>query len=262
MGQRMSLPQILAAARATDGGLIATIPEDWMQGRTSYGGLSSALALEAARKLGDGLPPLRSATINFVGPLAGEVTVRAKILRRGRNATWASAEVSGEGGAGLTATFVFMGPVESSLHLNQAPPPAGLIAPEDALPLRAPQAPGFTQHFERRYALPRGDEAKPEIAWWVRLIDRADIDPMVAMLVIADALPPAVMPLMSRWLPVSSMTWLVNLLTPEPVTRDGWWLLRAAASYAENGCSSQDMAIWNADGAPIAAGMQSVAVFG
>ncbi len=70
------------------------------------------------------------------------------------------------------------------------------------------------------------------------------------------------MPLMGTWVPVSSMTWLINLLTPTPHSRDGWWLLRAAGTYAENGCSSQDMAIWNADGHAIAAGMQSIALFG
>ncbi len=84
----MSLPAILAAARPTATGLVATITEEWMQGRTSYGGLSSALALEAARKVAPDLPPLRSATINFVGPLAGEVEVTTRTLRRGRNATW------------------------------------------------------------------------------------------------------------------------------------------------------------------------------
>ncbi len=121
----MSLPAILAAARPTATGLLATIPEEWMQGRTSYGGLSSALALEAARTAADDLPPLRSATINFVGPLAGEVEVVTRVLRRGRNATWVSAEVTSEAGVGLTATFVFMGPVESSIHLHDAPPPVG-----------------------------------------------------------------------------------------------------------------------------------------
>ena len=110
----MSLPQILAAARPIDGGFAATIPADWMQGRTSYGGLSAALALVAAQQLVDDLPPLRSATVNFVGPLAGEVEVRAKLLRRGRNASWISAEVVNEAGVGLTATFVFMGAVEAS----------------------------------------------------------------------------------------------------------------------------------------------------
>jgi hypothetical protein len=57
------------------------------------------------------------------------------------------------------------------------------------------------------------------------------------------------------------MTWLCNLLTPTPTTRDGWWLLRAVSEYAANGCSSQTMAIWNADGEPIATQMQSVAIF-
>jgi acyl-CoA thioesterase len=263
MRERMTFTEILAAAETTTDDLRAAIPENWMQGRTSYGGLSSALALVAAMRLdGEGLPPLRSATINFVGPLAGEVVASARVLRKGRNATWISAEVSGDAGVGLTATFVFMGPVESKLHLNEATPPAGLIAVDEALPLNPHGNPGFTQHFERRYALAKPDEARPEIAWWVRLREADGLEPMVALLLTADALPPGVMPLMGGWSPVSSMTWLVNLLTPAPVTRDGWWLLRAAGSYAENGCSSQDMAIWNADGAPIASGMQSVAIFG
>lgn len=258
----MSLPAILAAAIPLEDGIRAEIPEGWMQGRTSYGGLSSALALVAAQRLAADLPPLRSATINFVGPLAGVVEARGRILRQGRNATWITVEVVGESGVGLTATFVFMGPVPSILHLNDARPPATLIPIDDAQPVKMAAAPGFTRHFERRYALPKPTSPSPEIAWWARLSDREGLDPMVALVAIADALPPGVMPMMKQWFPVSSMTWLINLLTPAPVTRDGWYLLRAGGSYAENGCSSQDMAVWNADGAPIAAGMQSVAIFG
>jgi acyl-CoA thioesterase len=121
--------------------------------------------------------------------------------------------------------------------------------------------PSFAHHFDRRFALPRQTTPLPEINWWVRLRDNAGLDPMVSLLLCADGLPPGVMPIL-RTGPLSSMTWLINLLTPAPDSRDGWWLLRAAGNYAENGCSSQDMAIWNADGAPIAAGMQSVAIFG
>ena len=58
------------------------------------------------------------------------------------------------------------------------------------------------------------------------------------------------------------MHWQINLLTPAPFTRDGWYLLRSVGDYAEQGCSSQRMAIWNTDGAPVLAGMQSVALFG
>ena len=59
-----------------------------------------------------------------------------------------------------------------------------------------------------------------------------------------------------------TMQWQANLLTPAPRTREGWWLLRSTGDYAEQGCSSQRMAIWSADGEPMMAGMQSVAVFG
>jgi len=259
----MSLPAILAAAKASADGFTAAIPPEWMQGRTSYGGLSTALALVAAMRAGgEGLPPLRSATVNFVGPLAGEVAVRARVLRQGRNATWVSAEVESAAGVGLAATFVFMGPVESTLHLHDAPPPAGMIAPEEARPLPEGMGPGFIANFDRRFAVPQSAERVPEICWWIRLRDAAGLDPMVALVLCADALPPGVLPLLGRGTAVSSMTWIINLLSPAPATRDGWWLVRAAGSYAENGCSSQDMAIWNADGLAVAAGMQSVALFG
>ena len=258
----MSLSAILAAARPIDGGFTLAIPDDWMQGRTSYGGLSSALALTAAQGLAGDFPPLRSAQVSFVGPLAGEVSVTARLLRRGRNASWVTAEVTSAAGVGLVATFVFMGPIESALHLNDLSPPAAMIPVDDAVALPENAGPGFTRHFERRWGLPRSPEPRAELLWWVRLKDRAGLDPMVELMMIADALPPGVMPLLGKWSPVSSMTWLVNLLTPAPTTREGWFLLRAAGNYAESGCSSQDMAIWNADGAPIAAGMQAIALFG
>ena len=259
----MSLPQTLAAARPIDGGFAATIPDSWMQGRTSYGGFSAALALTAAQRLAGDLPPLRSAQVSFVGPLAGEVEVRARFLRRGRNASWVSAEVTSAAGVGLTATFVFMGPVEAStLHLHNVPAPAAMIAPEDALSLPEGRGPSFGAHFDRGFAVPRTAAKLPELNWWIRLRDADGLDPMTALLLIADALPPGVMPLMEARSPVSSMTWLINLLTPLPQTRDGWFLLRAAGNYAEQGCSSQDMAIWNADGQAVAVGMQSIAIFG
>ena len=84
---------------------------------------------------------------------------------------------------------------------------------------------------------------------------------MVALILLADALPPGVMPLTGP-APISSMTWLINLLTPLPQTSEGWYLLQARGNYAEKGCSSQDMAIWNTAGEAVAVGMQSIAVFG
>lgn len=260
----MNFAQVLAGAAPIAGGLSAFVPEEWHQGRTAYGGFSAALALHAAKQAtGEGLPPLRSATINFVGPLYGDVEARARVLRRGRNATWVDAEITRDGEVGMTACFVFMGAVDSALHLNDCPPPSGLIAPDRAQVFPADRhAPACRrENYEVRFALPRG-EKRPELCWWVRLNERGGLDPMVEMILVADALPPGVLPLLSPGVPVSSMTWLANLLSPAPVTQDGWWLMRSSGDYSERGCSSQRMAIWNTDGTPIMAGMQSVALFG
>lgn len=264
----MSLPALLAMAEPLEHGFRLAIPEDWHQGRTAYGGFSAALALSAAlRAGGEGLPPLRSAQVSFVGPLCGAVEARARVLRRGKNATWMAAEISraSDSGSevGLTSSFVFMGPVESELHLNDRPAPTGLIPVEEAQPFAMKHSPAFLRnHFEVRFALPKGGDKRPELCWWVRVREREGLDAMTGVLLIADALPPGVLPLLHPGVPVSSMTWLVNLLTPAPATRDGWWLLRSTGDYAEKGCSSQRMEIWNADGEPVVAGMQSVAVFG
>jgi hypothetical protein len=260
----MSFAALLAEAAALSDGFAARIPEDWHQGRTAYGGCSASLALAVAMRMGGGdLPPLRSAQVSFVGPLYEAVEVRARLLRRGRNATWIGAEITRAGEVGLTASFVFMGPVGSALHLKERPAPDRLVAPEDAQSFAMRNSPAFLRyHFDVRFALPRSAGKRPELCWWVRLKDRAGLDPLGQLVLIADALPPGVLPLLPPRTPVSSMTWQCNPLTPTPATRDGWWLLRSTGDYAEAGCSSQHMEIWNADGEPMMAGMQSVAIFG
>lgn len=164
----------------------------------------------------------------------------------------------------MLASFVFMGAVASALHRNQLPVPAGLIPPREAREYGThPLMPVFLrQHFEVRFALPRPAVKRPEFCAWARLKHRAGLDAMSEIVLIADALPPGGMPLLNPATPVSSMTWQINLLTAAPATHVGWWLLRSRGDYAENGCSSQVMDIWNAAGEPIASGMQAVALFG
>ena len=257
----LSLAALLAGAERTEHGLAIEEPAGWMQGRTAYGGLSAALAHEAARRLSPDLPPLGSAQVSFVGPLAGRIEARAEPLRRGRSTAFVQVDVTGEAGLGLRAMLVFTAARESALAFSHAPAPDA-PAPEEAAPAnRVPPANFFTGNFEFRHALPPSDEKTPHFLRWVRLAERAGLDPTTELLACADALPPAAMAMMTAPGPVSSVTWLVNLLQPRPRTRDGWWLLQARAEHARDGASSQSMAVWSADGAPAAAGLQSVAVF-
>ena len=58
-----------------------TIPEDWRQGRTTYGGLSAALCVAGALRAVPGLPALRAAQFVFVGPPTGGLRISATVLR-------------------------------------------------------------------------------------------------------------------------------------------------------------------------------------
>ncbi len=256
-----ALRDILSAATPVEGGFRAIIPADWLQGRTAYGGLSSALALYAAQAIEPDLPPLRSAQISFIGPLSGDVTVTATKLRRGRNAAFIQADIASEAGLGFRATFVFMADQPSRVDFTgrmqgQHRPPS-----PDTRVYTGPEG-FFISNFN---FLDLRAEAKGEAEWlrWARLREHDGLDPMVHLIAVADALPPAAFKLLGKEpVPVSSLTWIVNLLTPTPATDDGWWLLSAVSDHAAHGCSSQVMTMWNAAGEPVAQGMQSVAIFG
>lgn len=255
-----SLAQIIAGADRADGRLRVEVPATWMQGRTAYGGLTAALALQNALEAEPDLPPLRSAQIAFVGPLAGTLEVRTETLRRGRLASFVQADVYSAAGLGLRATFLFMNSFQSTVDFNEGSAPP-VPTPEEAAPAMRRNGNFFTGNFEYRHALPMTERRTPAFLRWARLEERSGLHPMVEIMAMGDALPPAAMPLFDKPGPVSSLTWIVNLLTDKPATRDGWWLLSSSSEYARHGCSSQTMQIWNADGEPVASGMQSVALF-
>jgi acyl-CoA thioesterase len=248
----MSLPVVVA-----DGdGFRATIGDEWLQGRTAYGGASAAVALIAAKRVFPDLPPLRSAQIAFVGPLAGDIRVTPALLRRGKNSAFVACDVIGSDGVGLRALFLFMASRESAIAYEELPAPEAANPDDNPVdPVKLPQ--GFLTNFD----LSHWDNRAAGFTRWARLRERAGLDPEVELISIADALPPAAMALAKAWGPISTTTWQLNLVTDAPVTRDGWWLLGADTLHAGHGSSSQNMTIWNRDGAAVATATQSVALF-
>ncbi len=254
------LARILAGAVRTDTGFVSSVPTDWMQGRTAYGGLSAAMALQAALEIEPDLPPLRSAQVAFIGPLAGDVSVTASKLRRGRNAAFLQSDVTSEAGLGLRATFVFMAPLPSTIAHDAAQRAPVAPPPPDAELYTGPD-----EFFTGNFNFLDQKQATGPAEWlrWARLRDHNDLHPFVELMAIGDALPPAAFKLLEeKRTPLSSLNWQINFQTAEPATTDGWWLLHANADTAHHGYSTQRMSIWNAAGEPVAEAMQGVAIFG
>ncbi|GHA88971.1 acyl-CoA thioesterase [Algimonas arctica] len=247
-----------AATRSPD------LPESWKQGRTAYGGLSAALLLARARGDHSDLPPLRSALVNFTGPVTSSPEITTEVLRQGRNVTTIYARADVEGRAVCTATFSFGAARDS--HLSVDCPATHTPHPDACAPYTEDGSafvPPFLRNFETRLiegTRPMEGGTKGYLRMWARHSDPASRDGEISLLCLADILPPATFPIMKKMGPVSSMTWICNFLS-EPKTQDGWYMIEAELTAARDGYSSQVMRIWNTDGDIIVDGMQSIAVF-
>lgn len=277
---QVSLADVLKAARCKPGLLSTDVPVGWMQGRTAYGGFSTALAYEAARSLTDAMRPLRGVQVAFIAPVTGRVEARAHIERQGRNAVWVRSELRSADQLVLSARFVFMAPIASTASFSGMAVPQGIAPLAMAEPMAENEGPAFLNNFEIRHALPpvrgvtTGDGTTSNeatggaanggsVSRWMRLKgDVAALDPFTHILTMADSLPPAARSLISPGAPVSSMVWQTGFLHTKPATHDGWWLLRSAADHARDGCSTQSMQLWNSDGVAMASGSAVIALFG
>lgn len=260
-----SFSELLASIAPDSDGSSVTVSDNWLQGRTVYGGLAGALCVEGARRYLEDLPPLRSAQFAFVGPATGRLHIRPTLLRRGKSTAFIGVDLIGEAGLATRATLCFGAARASSL--DHPAPPAGKIPPPMACEdffRHAPAELGFAQHFDGRLAqgaMPFSRVGEPDVTLWLRHRDDSLKPSMVALLALADAPPPASFVLFEKPAPISTMTWSLDVLTDDLATDDGWWLVRTAADHIANGYSGQTMGIWNARGAPVLAARQNVAVF-
>ena len=225
------------------------------------------------------MPPLRSAVISFVGAAGGAVDVDASVLRKGKAVAFVTSALLAEskkGGKGTatSGTFLFgAARLQSSIDARLVQPPPLLPGPDSCGSLfgGAWAPPVFTQHFEARLAagaLPGTGAPKADLLVWVRHAGADEqsggVDSVaaeVAMLALADMLPPAACSLFPHEAPVSSATWHLNMLstTPNPYP-GGWWLLRTRCEHAQHGYSSQDMEVWGRNGCAVV-GRQCVAIY-
>jgi acyl-CoA thioesterase len=245
----------------------AHISADWQQGRTTFGGMTAALCVAAAERLIPDLPPLRSAQFTFIGPAGGDVEIRPRLLRRGKSSVFVSVDLHSEQGLGTHAVLSF-GAARESLYRYQSLPLPVVPAPGTTAAFFRSGKPTFTQHFEAFVAGGHrlvSSAATPELMLWLRHRDPKAMTTLPGVIALGDTLPAAVYTMLSAAVPVSSVTWSIELIEPQAAMRspaDGWYLLRSAGEDVREGYSVQNMSLWSQDGTLITLARQTVAVFG
>ena len=257
-----SLSELLSSFDVKQG---LVLPDSWRQGRTAYGGIITALGVMAAVQAYPGqMPPLRSVQVSFIGPAIGLLTFTPLLLREGKSVVTVGVDVHAEGVLAARLTLVFGRARDSAIaHDFCEQPPVGnpLACPEFKMS-EVPFAPAFTRNFQMRPAggaLPVSGAVHPELLIWMRHVDATGVDPAIALVAMADALPPAAFTSFTAPAPISSINWSFDLL--EPVPAGEWFLLRSFSEHARDGYSSQDMHVWNEQGQLLMRGRQNVAVF-
>jgi len=263
MSESPTLHQAIEAFVPAATGLSGPAPESWAQGRTLYDGMTAALAWAATVRSQPDLPPLRSAQIAFVGPAAGELTITPTLVRRGRSAAFVRTSVSGEAGAAAECLFSCGAPRDSRVKHRSAIAPA-VLAPADCAPL-FPGSPGpsFARNFEILLAAgsrPFSGDGEPSFTCWTRFTRPQGVEPLTALLALADALPPAAMVSFPEFGIISSMTWSIEV-DALPDSADAWFLQQATAEDTVDGYSRQAMTLWDQAGRRLFAARQTVAIF-
>ena len=241
--------------------------EGWTQGRSAYGGLSSALAVTAMRKLLPSPRPLRSLMVSFIAPIpAGEVQVQARIQRQGKNVSQLSADLITGGDTALQAMGVFGNP-RPALHVPAAVR-KDLPPKESDLPLSAEtrRLPSFLQYFDGYWldgAVPFSGNKDPKLAVWLRHKAPLARFPDERIISMADMPPPAILSYFTKPpVPASSVTWCLEFVVPPERVEDEWLYLEYVAEAAADGYSQQTGRIYDESGRLCLLSSQCMVYFG
>ena len=261
----MEFSELMHSIRRDRAAWTVSVGDDWLQGRTIYGGLAGAICLEATQREFTDLPPLRSAQFAFIGPATGQLHITATTLRRGKSTVFIGTELHGDDGLATRATFCF-GAARNSTLSYSAHDRQPTQAPETYPPFfeQAPPFLRFLQHIDGRQAggnFPFSGGKDPTMTLWLRHRDPGLKPSLVSLLALADAPPPAALAMVKQVGPISTMTWSIDVLTDTIETDNGWWMIHSTADTAAGGYSSQSMTVWNTSGKPVMTNRQNVAMF-
>ena len=264
----------LAAQRRIEGGRVhLPVSEDWLQGRTCYGGLVATLAALAMRDVAGATWPagvgLRSLHTCFVGPVQpGEVQVDVQVLRQGRHVCHVQAQVRQGEAVAASLMGMYADDRASVLAPRRPQRPPAVREAEDlpAPPARPAGAPAFLQHFDMRWA--EGAPPFTGSSGWTSSIhmrlqpeEAESLLPELQSLLLGDLPATPVIAQLRQPAPNSSVTWALELRPVADAPAGGWWRSDNESVMVEHGYVNHASRLWAPDGSLAAFGSQVVAVF-
>lgn len=252
----------------------SVIEPGWGQGRATFGGLIGALLVARMRgELHDENVPLRTVTTFLLAPVTpGPVEVVARVLRRGSSVSVLEARLEQDGVLAATAQAAFGVarassidvPAETRVERPRFAPPSELSA-IDVDPRVAPEFFQQVSVIPAVGSLPFSGAAAPDFGGWMRFRQPL-IEPAVEhVIALIDIWPPAMTPMLPGPMPVSTLSWTVDLLATDVAASfagDGFWQYSVHTDACSDGYGHCEAVVWDSSGRAVAISRQTVSVFG
>lgn len=245
-----------------------SVPNDWMQGRTVYGGLVAAMTLTSMRGLVPGERKIRSLVFSFVGPLTSDpFRIDSRILRSGKSVTTIESKVIQNDAVCTAAIGSFGGDRNSQVRVDPASR-MEMPAPEQSLelPYIDGLTPAFTRHFDYRWAigeLPFTGKGGDELGGWINFRETTDCLTEEWLIALADAWPTPVLSMLKEPAAASTLTWALQFIHLDRLTcsPNDWWAYHCHVETAERGYAHERGTVWDPEGRLAVYSHQTTTVF-
>lgn len=247
------------------------LPAGWLQGRTIFGGLTTAMMLYKARQLVN-QPDKRllSCSVIFVGPVQEDqpAKVSVELLREGKSVTNIEARTWQNDQVQSILQASYGSPRDSELNVDQTRSAPDYPAPEHLMKLPYhPLMPQCYQNFdlvwaEGKYPCSRAEQ--PDFGGWFRYAaDRFESGTMdeARFLALLDIWPAGIFPVLHRPAPGSTISWYVTLLAPIEYDLLDWFKYKVFTDHAAHGYVTEYAHIWDKHDRLVAIYRQTVAIF-
>ncbi len=263
----MIYSDLLAGLQRTDAGWSIALGDDWLQGRTAFGGLQSSMCVRALRDLVPPHLPPRPLQTPFIAPgPAGTVHLRAQVLRTGGSTVHAEARIVDGDQTLCLVVAVFGRSRSSAVSVAAAPAEPGEAAdPKREFPYIEGVTPAFTRHFVMRWTrggFPFQGSAEPYTRIHVRHREPQPMDE-THLIALADTVPSPGLSILRKPVMASSMTWTLELFDQRTdFAAEAFWRMDTEVTAGADGYLGQSAQMWTPDGRLAALSRQSVVVFG
>jgi acyl-CoA thioesterase len=253
-------------ARSEPGLFNVSIDESWLQGRTAFGGLSTALIIAAMQRQVVPDRRLRTLSVLFVGPVgSGEHQIQLRKLRSGGSVSHLQGELLCNGEVGVTVLAAY-GKDRASMIRIEGPVMPSVIAPESAvaMPYIEGITPEFTRHFDIRLShgsMPFCGAETADFGMWLRFPKARPID-LPALVALADVPPMPGLNMLKPPAVGSSLSWHLEFPAPLPVaSASDWWYYDYRCQSASDGYYNNFATIWGPDKQAIMFSRQVATIF-